>query len=387
MNGWIRCATLTCLIVLLSGCWSKLELTERAFVLALAIDKGDKGKLQMTFQIYKPVSQFGAPSIRGEESAFFNVTLEGYSIFNIIRNNSIVTGRRSQFSHADVIIIGEELAKEGLTDLLDFFYRDPDIRLRTPILIAEGKARDYLTGKPWIENTLGSQVEKQLNFSQGIAGKSINTTLLDLGFGLKSESKSALVPYIMTDEKTGQKLVQGIALIQEDKMVHLISPDNAEFLLMLADQYEYGVLEIPCGQKSSHKLMDSLGIMKQDTTMATVVRKDQLSVKFDLKINGSIGELACTSIEDMADEVKYYQEVEKYIEQRLQGVLNVLQQHKVDALGIGHQFYLHHPAKWKKIKEDWPDRFARLSVDFKVKVTNLDSKMTNPSPFAQIEGN
>jgi spore germination protein KC len=77
MNGWIRCATLTCLIVLLSGCWSKLELTERAFVLALAIDKGDKGKLQMTFQIYKPVSQFGAPSIRGEESAFFNVTLEG----------------------------------------------------------------------------------------------------------------------------------------------------------------------------------------------------------------------------------------------------------------------------------------------------------------------
>jgi spore germination protein KC len=372
---------------MLSGCWSKMELTERAFVLAIAIDKGEKDNLELTVQIYRPVSQFGAPSVKEEKSAFVNVTLEGPSIFSIIRKNTAVTGRRSQFSHTQILIISEEIAKEGLSGILDFFFRDPEIRLNTSVIIAKGKARDYLTGKPLIENTLGSQIEKQLDFSTSVAGMTIKANLLDLAFQLKNESESAMLPYIIRDRKFQQDLTQGIALVKKDKMIGWIEPSKAGYLLMLADQYKYGVVEIPCDRESSNKPVETFEILKVDTKMNPTIKGNAISVRFDVQIVGSIGDLVCTSIQDMMDEMKYVEKTERYVEEQLESVLKTLQKQNVDALGIGHKLFLQHPSQWKKIKPDWSERYSHISFDTKVKVRILNSKMMNPGPFGQTDKN
>ena len=382
MKTWIRLIAWTGMVLLLSGCWSNMELTQRAFVIGIALDKGEKNDLELTVQIYKPVSQFGAPSVQDEKSAFINVTLEGSSVFTIIRNNKAVTGRRSQFSHTQVLLIGEELAKEQLSGILDFFYRDPEIRLGTPIMIAQGKARDFLTGKSLIENTLGSQVQKQLNFSATLAGKTINTNLMDLAFQLKSESESALLPVIAQDSKFHRNLVHGIALVKKDKMIGKVAPDKAPYLLMLANRYRNGVVEIPCGRESSRG--ETFEIIKENTTMTPKIQGDDISVAFDVQIQGSIGELSCTTIRDMADEKKYEAKLERYFKEQLESVLNNLKKQKTDAVGIGHKLYLRHPSRWKKIKPDWPERYARIPADIRVKVTITNSKIMNPSPFAQV---
>jgi spore germination protein KC len=383
MKTWTRLIAWTSMVLLLTGCWSKMELPQRAFVIAIAIDKGEKDDLELTMQIYKPVSQFGVPSVQDQKSAFINVTLTGTSIFNIIRDNSTVTGRRSQFSHTQIILISEEIAKENLVNFLDFFYRDPEVRLRTDIMIVEGKAREYLKGRSLIENTLGSQIQKQLSFSADIAGNTINGTLLDLAFQLKSESASALLPYMLVDPQFRQSVVRGIAVVKKDKMVGMIEPDKAEYLLMLADRYKYGVIEIPCAREADVKQMDTIEILNVDTTMTPVIHGHSISVRFDVQIDGSIGELVCTSIRDMKDETKFAVRTERYLEEQLENVFKTLQAQKTDALGIGHKLFLRHPAQWKKIKPDWEERYAQIPVDIRVKVTNANSKMSSPTPVLQ----
>lgn len=387
MKKWTVVILWTSMALLLSGCWSKLELTERAFVLAIAIDKGKNDNLQMTLQIYKPVSQFGAPSVQEEKSAFFNVTLEGSSFFDIIRNYSTVTGRRSQFSHTQILLIGEEVAKEELSGILDFFFRDAEIRLNTSVMITEGNAREYLFGKTLIENTLGSQIKKQLNLSSGYAGKTIHMNLRDLAFQLKRESGIAMLPYIMKDSTFRQRLVQGIALVGKDRMIRRIEPDDAQYLLMLSGQLKSGIFEIPCDDASSKNRKETFEIMKLRTAMSPRMENHRISTHFDVQIIGSIGELVCTTIRVLEDEQNYLRKLERYMEKRLAEVLKTFQQEKVDVLGIGHHVYLHHPSQWKTMKPDWPERYAQMSADIRVKITSINSKMMNASPFDQAGEN
>jgi spore germination protein KC len=383
MKAWGSLIALAGLSLLLSGCWSKMELTERAFVLAIAIDKGKEETLEVTAQIYRPVSQFGAPSAQATAKSFVNVTLDGTSVSTIIRNTKTVSGRHSQFSHIQILLISEEIARERLSSILDFFYRDPEIRLGTPIMIARGKARDYLTGKSMIENTLGSQVFKQLEFSSNLAGRAVNTTILDLAFRLKSESASAMLPIIMHDRQFRQDLVQGIALAKPDRMVGRIAPDKAAYLLLMANEYKHGVLEVPCDRESAGK-MDAIEILKARSKVTPVLKGDALSARVDVKIDASIGELVCTTIRDTADEARYAERVERYFKEQLENVLDTLQKQKVDVLGIGHKIYLRHPSRWKKLKPEWPERYARMPIEVSVKVDLVNSKMMNPGPFSRI---
>jgi spore germination protein KC len=370
--------------LILTGCWSKKEMTERAFVIAIAADRGEKGKLELTFQIYKPTSQFGAPSVQDEKSAFINLTVEGSSIFNIVRNNATITGRRSQFSHIQIILFSEEAAQEVLEGLLDFFYREPEMRLSAPVMITKGKARDYLYGDPMIENTIGSQIQKQLNVSAELAGNTVRTTLLELAFQLKNESGSAMMPYLMTEPTFGQRIVQGIALIKKDKMVHWVDSEQAQYLLMLADKYKYGVIEIPCSPHAPESLKETFEVLKVITKMKPAIRDgDEVSVSFDVRIEGSIGELVCTSIRDLEDEQRFVEKLELYVEEQLKSVMNMLQQKGVDGIGIGHRLYQRHPSRWKSIRQEWDDIFPQVPVDIQVTVINESSKMMNPGPFAK----
>jgi spore germination protein KC len=374
---------LVLLSLMLTGCWSKLEMTERAFVIAIAADRGEKEKFALTFQIYKPTSQFGAPSVQNEKSAFINLSLEGSSVFNIVRNISTLTGRRSQFSHIQIILISEDAAKEVLEDFLDFFYREPEMSLNAPVMITRGKARDYLFGNPMIENTLGSQIQKQLNFSANLEGKTIRSSLLELAFQLKSESETAMLPYLLTEPTYDQRIVQGIALIKKGKMDHWVDPEKAEYLLMLANKYRYGVLEIPCDPHSSDSRTETIEVFKVSTRMNPELRESSVAVQFDVRVEGGIGELVCTTIRDPQDEKWFIDKLELYMEEQLKSVMNFLQQSGVDGLGIAHRLYLRHPSGWKKIKQEWDDLYPQVPVDIRVRIINGSSKMMNPTPFAK----
>jgi len=53
-------------------------------------------------------------------------------------------------------------------------------------------------------------------------------------------------------------------------------------------------------------------------------------------------------------------------------------------LGIGHKLYLRHPSRWKKIKPEWPERFAGMPIELSVDVHLLNSRMMSPEPFVRV---
>lgn len=135
-------------LVCLTGCWDKMELTERAFIMGVAIDKGENDQVVLTVQMYRPTQMPGGQRSRQRE-AFFQVKVKGNTVLEAARDIPVKLGRKGQWSHCRVIIIGEDIAREKKVDkVLDFLYRDHEPRLNSAIFVAKGKAADYLEIEP-----------------------------------------------------------------------------------------------------------------------------------------------------------------------------------------------------------------------------------------------
>lgn len=160
---------LLCLSLLfLTGCWDRIEIEDRGFVVAIAIDKNEaedelqpvrKGRHQLEFtqQIVIPSGMQQASGKGGSggngQKAYVNVTETGDSLLESTRNIASKVSRTPFHEHNRVIVISEELAEtpEMVKNLLDVFVRDKEMRRGSKVFISTGKAKSILDLSSTIE--------------------------------------------------------------------------------------------------------------------------------------------------------------------------------------------------------------------------------------------
>lgn len=124
-----------CMLVSLSGCWNYSEIDDMSIVAGVAIDKNKAdNNIQMTVEMVD--TQGG---LQDNQTGFKLMSLTGDTIFNIARSMISLTGRKLFWSHAKVIIISEELAREGLVKVIDWYSRDTETRADVFIFISGEK--------------------------------------------------------------------------------------------------------------------------------------------------------------------------------------------------------------------------------------------------------
>lgn len=114
--------------VFLSGCWDLVEIKDRAIITAFGIDKSDMdGKITFTLQTIIP-SRISTPMKTSPEMkpSVRVVSKTTDSFADAIREYAKQAERRTYLMQNRIIIIGEDMAKEGLTPAMDFFMRHPD---------------------------------------------------------------------------------------------------------------------------------------------------------------------------------------------------------------------------------------------------------------------
>ena len=139
-----------------SGCWDIREINELGFVTAVGIDKAHPpNKYSVTVQIANACSA-SAKSEQGQtQSGVWIGTAEGKSIFDAIRNLIRISSKRVMWAHNNVMIIGESLAKKSIAPVADFFTHNPETTNETPVVVAKGDAKDYISAKAGTETPSG----------------------------------------------------------------------------------------------------------------------------------------------------------------------------------------------------------------------------------------
>ncbi|MGO4548777.1 Ger(x)C family spore germination protein [Paenibacillus sp. 2TAB23] len=379
MKKWMLRLFVLCSLLPLSGCWSKFELTERGFVMGVALDQGENGDIEILTQIYRPSSAQTISSATTNASSI-NIKTNDQSVMEAIRDIPIHLGRKAQWSHLRVIIIGEKLARSNnLGHLLDLFYRDHEPRGSISLMIAKGNAGKLFMKKPLIEQTTAQQFLRTKESSYITSAKTIDNTLLDLMLQLRGASGDAMVAYVYEDKDAKDIFsAAGLALLKKGKLKVVIPASKVEGLLMLRNDYRSGVIEVKCPGGNGEN--ETAEILSLQAKTKPIFKGEQISVNTEIQADIAIGELKCTNINTYGMEQQFVKKVEDEILKQLNSTIKFLQSNQMDVIGIADKIYRANPRKWEQLKEGWDERFSEITFNIKLKLRLVTSGTISSKP-------
>lgn len=142
---------ITTISLVLCSCVGE-EPNEIGYITALGIDKSENG-FNYTIQFANPTKISGGASEEGGTGGDIveNIVVEAPTIYSAIGHADSIVSKDLSLSHAKIIVVSEEVAREGLSGTTDVIARNNDIRPDVYIAVAEN-AGEYLEGvKPVIE--------------------------------------------------------------------------------------------------------------------------------------------------------------------------------------------------------------------------------------------
>jgi len=377
-------------LLLLTGCWDYVELTERGIIYAITIDKvkvekehseeegfeigeeeskeqqeehTDKTQFELTLQLIEPTFIAGSEQKGFSKKPSWNVTTtKGDSISGGIEEIDSRIYRLPFLSHIRVILIGEELARSGITRSLDYLIRDPFIRKGTPIIVTKGSAKDILNVEHHSTSFSGIYLSEIAQSSRK-TGKSPELDLGTLAHALHS-GHDFLAPRVVLSEAKDELKYGGAAVIKKDKMVGWLGEREVTDWGLLVENFSSIPLSVRCPDK------DDLGtfkvILKSNKSNYDIEYKnDKIYLNAKMIIKADLIELQCQKCEMLTPNSTNYMEeaLSESVKDRVELTFKKVQKEfGVDIYEFGDYIHKFHPDIWKEIKNDWDKYFAEMEL-------------------------
>ncbi|WP_438315593.1 Ger(x)C family spore germination protein [Sporosarcina sp. FA9] len=381
------------LSLVLTGCWDRRELNEIAITIALGIDKVDE-EFRLTAQVVVPSEVSMKQSSGRSTVTLFQV--DGETIFEAFRKMTIDLPRKIYPGHLRMLVIGEELAKEGVGESLDLLSRDWELRSDFFVVIAKNmSAGEILNVATTLENIPANQMYNTLKTSEESWAATKGVTLDEFLMLMINDGKEAVLTGIRVigNQELGssKQNVESItpaariqydhlAVFKKDKLVGWLTESESKGLNDITNSVKTTVTSIPCPQGGKA----SIEVKQFKSKMKGNVKKGEPQVEVNIQAEGNVGAVECKidlTEKKAIDELEkvYEKEVEELIQQTIE---TVQKQYNSDVFGFGQAIHRSNPKTWKKIKDQWNESFVDLIVDVNVDL-KLRSTGTLDNSFLQ----
>jgi len=357
---------------------------------AIAIDKDpDTEEFILTSQILIPAAESSQNPSPGKP--FLLETATGKTIFEALRKTNQMIDRRSFFAHNKIIIISEELAKEGLISILDSFYRGKEIRGYVWICIAkETNARNILEAENigvsripanFLNNML-EQTDSHLN--------SVSTNLLTFYKDALEAGTDPVAGVLVMEKKEKGKYSQnknvtlsGAAVFKKDKLMGLLNESETRGYRWITGDIKTGALSLPSDIQEGKYV--SVDVIKMNAKIVPEVKGEQISFAIHVSEKGKVTEQQATvQFSDSKQQINFLNSLQaenkKIIEDEMNQVIKKAQALKTDIFGLGNALNKRYPNTWNRVKDEWPETFADVPISLQVKV-NITSSGLMKGPF------
>jgi spore germination protein KC len=366
--------------LLLTGCWSHLELNERAFVTAIYIDKASHGNMEVSLSFTLPnrlvPGVLGGAGISGKPYSIHSAT--GKSFTEAYKKIQATLSRSISWGHTRIIIVSEEMAKDGIEEVLEFVVREPGLNINQAILISQGKAKDIENLTPIFERFPSSI---PISFVQ--RNITLDTTpkdFLEVGdgdmiVGLLSKKRMKL---LSEGGKEGIFVTPGeMALFHHYKMVGKLNQKVGRGVFWLRNLIKG--TEVTINSPTDQHLI-SLLVMNAHSKIRPS-KNEPFTFNVYITAEGNISE--SHSNMNLANEKQIAQlerTAEKQIRNRIEAALKASQVVKADVFQFGEYLSWYKPKIWRKAKEDWPEVYqqkAKINVCLDLQIKRLGAE-NNP---------
>ncbi|KGR87327.1 spore gernimation protein [Lysinibacillus boronitolerans JCM 21713 = 10a = NBRC 103108] len=367
-------------LLLLGGCWNKRELNELAIVTAVGVDKSDE-LFEISVQIVNP-SQVASKKASSNQVPVYTYHAKGKSLFEAIRKLTSLTPRKPYYAHAQIIIIGEEMAKEGMNSVLDLFQRDPEGRSDFNIIVShDSTAQEILSVLTPLEDVPASKMFKSLRVSEAVWGATESVILDDLIQSLGSIDHSAVLPSIHIHGDAGagdfssniekidspaQLKYGGLAIFKNYKLIGYLSEQESRDYSFLNNHIKSTFEIIACPEQGKI----STEIINSSTKVTGHFQNDLPSISIKLDIEQNVAEISCPLDLTKSKTIDALNKVtSKQIKERLERTLQTIQQtYQVDLLKFSEVLHREDYQAWNRIKKNWLTLYPELAVQIEVDV-------------------
>lgn len=353
---------------LLSGCWDRVELQNLAIITAAAIDKLEDGQTRISVQIFIPRAiTSGETGEDPDSGATFVREGVGENLASAISLLQVNVPRRIFWGQCKIFILGEELAKDGIREELDYLARHPGPRGGAFLFVSQGEAKGTLELTPPLERYSAEVLSKLTDEEVGLG-----TTLRDVDKGLMGEGKSVSIPYIIPLEAAGnaqQKtipVISATATFHGDQQAGLLDIMETQYLLWLQGDVTRGVVSASLPEESGDITMK---VASGRVKYIPEVQDGQWKMDVVVSVEGEIIQNE-THFNIMHEQVikqieKRYKEV---LEGKIADLISKLQKMNTDVLQFGRKFHQHYPQEWKEAKSEWDSKYQEVEVDIDLTV-------------------
>ncbi|TCP53404.1 Ger(x)C family germination protein [Tumebacillus sp. BK434] len=377
-----RCFLICVLLVpLLSGCWDRLDPENIAFVMAIGVDPGPRNDFLFTFALAGPKTTNGGIGGRSlnsssdQNDSISVFTVEGSNIASAMTASQAFVARRLTFIHAKAFILGEDMARKGVIELMSEVVRNRQIRRTLDMITTRGSAQTYIRNiRPtteqdinlWFEletdpNNMGAALPKKSRFHNfildieskgGGAVTILSAPRPDIRKGRSNltyprehasgDSRQLTIgdEYAGSIRRAGEVPVEfyGSAVYQGSKLAGFLNGSETKVLNMLRGQFLTTPWDFP--DPADPQLNLTLNVSAQKQTRLEVQRnQDQIKATFHVSMEGDLMSVQTTANYTVPAETK---KLERAIEQLMkQKSINLLQKTlhtwEVDCFYISNQ--------------------------------------------------
>ena len=389
----ILCASISC-----SGCMGSQEIDEISFVLTIGVDKSDQpGLYNYSFRIAMPRSFTGEGGGDNKEKTKV-VTVKSQALGEAIRRLAVAMNRQPELSHCSALFIHEDIAKDGIYELLELILRSRSYRNSMIVMVTKDEAKMALEKNTapfelfqyrWIDSVKRTQKFASsyiLNDVRKIYTNSVEPQHAILtAYGSTIDKSLDTPPLVDPYSKTGptynvddfpreggsELIAVGSVIFKDWKMIGSLNTDES----FGADILDKGIktsITIPDPNDKNEKI--SIGMDIKRPKIDVVMQDHKMIVT--IKAKADVDLLSCSSdinYEAGEGKIQLEQTISDTIKESMMAYFNHTQPLEADCVQISNNYRrnVHTWQEWADI--DWPEAYKNAEINIDVKCNILRS--------------
>lgn len=376
------------LLLLLSGCWSRREMNDLGVVVTIGIDRVKADQLEVILTVAQPGAAGSGKSSGGGGQVKPKTVIRrtGRTLIEAIRRTELSIPRRLSFSHNQVVILGEALARENLDPILDFLLRKGELRLSSQIYLLRGASViELLQMEPLMENLMATALQELVTNRAGL-----EVELRQFFAARSTPYQAPMMPILRLRPHEGaepqapplEAELAGAAVTENGHVVGTLDSETVRGLIWLAGGARHGVVTAECPDQPGRWL--SARVARSGHKLRTYWRGDQIAFKLELSGQLAIVDMQCDFVLDDPKTIgKVQAAFQKRLIERTRQAIDATKAIPADPLFFGERVRAYHPAYWRKVGNRWSKVWADTPVQISAdRLTILHIELTNRQPPA-----
>ncbi|MCE7794447.1 Ger(x)C family spore germination protein [Salipaludibacillus sp. CUR1] len=347
------------LTFLTSACVQQEIVDELLLIHATGIDYVDELNFRATVSV--PIYKGDNGNNSGEGVTSETITAVGRTAKNIRAEMDSKSPKLINNSKLAVVLFNNEMAKKGIIEQGDTFYRDPLVGQRLYLGVFEGSTNQLLENQPSLQPEISKYLSELIE--QNINNHNIPKSNMHVFvYRLYQEGMETYLPYLK--KVNDQVQVTGVAIFKNDKMVSALSLEESIIFKMLIENFQGGTYEVALPDKE----FASIRNLSAQSSYQVEMRKGMPEITLNLRTKGYVNEYSGIPLDQKKiNEINHLLEEELTVE--ISKLIKKFQDLETDPVGLGFQVKTR-TRGWDEQK--WTDQYPNVKVH-----VNVDTIITH----------